>query len=97
MEKFYESNKITKFIEKEKFYNDAIGLNSVDPREQFENWKFEEGDGELCFIYYPFLLELGFKYELLKIECIEEQEKEKEMNMHNMIDMLIHNVDLMSC
>lgn len=97
MEKLYKSNLITNHMDKQDFYNDAISLEAVDPREQLEDWKNEESEvRSLCFIAYPFLLDLGYKYELLKIECVEEQEKEKQVNIQALIDMLINQTDFMS-
>ena len=60
------------------FYNGAIELEVVDPEEQYEIWKNESRTiKDLCFIDFPFLMDIGYKNELLKIECLEDQEKEK--------------------
>ena len=71
----------------EAFYNDGIQLDLVCAEDQYKNWKEDEG---LSFIYYSFLLDIGYKDELLKIECLEEQKKEKEVNLNNLMEMFFH-------
>jgi len=34
-------------------------------------------------------MEIGYKYELLKLECLEEQDKEKVFNLSNALEMLL--------
>lgn len=35
------------------------------------------------------MLEIGYKYELLKLECLEEQDKEKVYNLTDALEMLL--------
>jgi len=34
-------------------------------------------------------MEIGYKYELLKLECLEEQDKEKVFNLSNALEMML--------
>ncbi len=50
----------------------------------------------MSFIYYPFLMDVGYKNEVLRVECIEEQEKEKILNLNNFLIMILENEDPLS-